>query len=299
MAQNPSALLRSALGINLVFSAGCGLAATLYSPAVAGVVGAVPPWLIFAIGFGLLVFAAGIAWTLLRLRIGQALLISALDLLWVAGTLPLTLVPGLFTLEGLALVLVLALAVGTLGLLQLAGIRAIFRAGARPGQYRHCIRLRSSADPEKLWRVIRDLGGISRYSAGLRASRLEGGGEVAPGAVRVCTNTRGESWAEEVVSLDDTARSVVFRFRSEADDFPFPLAALSGGWNVMPGSRVGALVDVWWIVTPKQRRFGWLVPALMTIPLDRDLPRIVGAMEAAAMGRREPEMGRRLALGYC
>jgi len=299
MARESAVLLRSALGINAAFSLGCGVVATVFGPAVADRVGIGPSWLVPAVGVGLVVFSAGIVWTLLRFRIGQALIISGLDGLWVVGTLLLTLVPGLFTPAGNALVVGLAGVVGTLGALQLAGIRATLRAPGRPGQYRHCIRLKSSADPEALWRVIRDLGGISRYSAGLRASRLDGGGEVAPGAVRVCTDTRGQSWAEEVTSLDDAARSVVFRFRSEADDFPFPLAALSGGWTVTPDPRGGARVDVWWTVTPKQRRFGWLVLALMTIPLDRDLPRIVGAMEAAAMGRRTPAPTRRLALGYC
>lgn len=293
------ALLRSALAMNLLLCLGCGFAGLVFGPAVANLVGAVPAWFIQAIAGGLLVFAGFIAWTLRRPRVGRALIISALDFVWVLATPPLALVSGLLTPNGVALVVGLAVAVGTLGVLQMAGIRAILGAGMPPGRYRHCIRLRSSAAPEGLWRILRDLGGISRYSAGLSASRLEGRGEVAPGAVRVCTNTRNQSWAEEVVDLDDTARSVVFRFRSEAADFPFPFDALSGGWNVTPGPGGGALVDVWWTVTPKSRHFGWLVLALMTVPLDRDLPGIVGAMEAAAMGRTEPETARRPALGYC
>jgi len=211
----------------------------------------------------------------------------------------LTLVPGLLTPTGVALVLALAAVVGTLGVLQLLGIHAILAAGAEPGRYRHCIRLRSSAEPERLWRVIRDLGAISRYSPGLSSSYLEGAGVVEKGAVRVCTNTRDQRWEEEVIDVDDTARSVVLRFRCDAEDFPFPLTAVTGGWSVTRDPRGDAQVDVWWIVTPKQRRFGWLVVALMTMALDRDLPRVVAAMEAAATDRRAPEVNRRLALGYC
>ncbi len=298
MTRKPAPLLRTALGLNLILSLATGLAAVLFGPVVAAMIGHVPPWLMTGLGAGLLVFAAGIAFALLHLRIGFALLISGLDGLWVILTLPLILVPGLLTLHGAALVVGLAAVVGALGTLQLAGIRALFRADAPPGQYRHCIRLRSSADPAQLWRVVRDLGGIARYSAGLSASRLEAEGDVAPGAVRVCTNTRGQSWAEEVVGLDDAVRSVAFRFRSEAPDFPFPLAGLSGGWMVTPNGRDGAFVDVWWTITPKQRRFGWLVLALMTIPLDRDLPRVVGAMAAAANGEQLPRRSA-LAFSYC
>ncbi len=305
MAFRSPLILRSALAINFVLSAGCGLTSIVYASWLAITIGALPAWLFTAVGIGLLVFASGIGWTLRRLRIGQALLISALDLLWVIGTLPLVLVPGLLTSAGGAVVLALAVVVGTLGVLQLLGVRRMLLSGTtQAGPYRHCIRIRSAADPAKLWAVIRDLGNISRYSPGLSASRLEGGA-VAPGAVRVCTNTRAESWAEEVTELDDTARRVDFRFRSEADDFPFPLAGLVGGWLVTAAEGGGSDVDVWWEVTPKQRWFGWLVVALMTIPLDRDVPRIVGAMEAEAMGLGLPlqegvtRQRRALRVGYC
>ncbi len=261
--------------------------------------GALPAWLVSAIGGGLILFAAGIGWTLWRLRIGQALAISGLDLLWVIGTVPLTLVPGLFSATGVTIALLVAAAVGTLALVQLAGIRALLRHGAPAGQLRHCIRVRSAVAPKPLWRIVRDLGGIAQYSASLQASRLEGEGAPAPGHVRVCTNLRGQSWAEEVVALDDSARSVAFRFRAEAADFPFPLAALSGGWQVLPGSDGGSLVDVWWTVTPKQRRFGWLLLAAMTIPMDRDVPAMVGAMEAAAQDQPLPRKAVRPTLGYC
>lgn len=301
MAKRPSAVLKVALGANLTLSLSCGLAALVFGSALSDLMGAIPSWFINVVGGGLLVFAAGIGWTVVRLRVGQALIISTLDVLWVLATVPLTLVPGLLTWNGIALVLLLAAAVGALGLAQLVGIRAMLRADAvaESGQYRHCIRVHSSASPDKLWRAIRDLGSISRYSSGLRASRLDGASEPMVGTVRVCTNTRGQSWAEEVVSLDDTARTVVLRFRSDAEDFPFPLTALSGGWTVGSDGRGGAIVDVWWNVTPTQRHFGWLVVGLMTVPLDRDVPRIVSAMEAAAMNRLEPQSGRGLSFGYC
>lgn len=299
MTPRSSTVLRFALAINFAFSLTCGIVSAAFGSAIAGAIGALPVWPITGLGVGLMVFAAGIGWTLLRFRIGWALLVSALDLLWVLATLPLLLVPDLLTPLGAAVVLAIAAIVGGLGVLQLAGVRRMLRAETTDeGTYRHCIRLRSRADAGKLWGVVRALSTIARYSAGLSASRLEGG-DVAVGAVRVCTNTRRQSWAEEVVELDDTARRLVLRFRSEAEDFPFPLAALTGGWTVTPGASGGAVVDIWWTATTHQRRLGWLIVALMTIPLDHDLPQIVGAMEADAMGEQVPVRPRPLALGYC
>lgn len=284
MTERASSLLRWVLGMNLGLSLTSGLIGTLASAWVANLLGLGPAWLIFGVGSGLLLFAAGIAWTVLRLRIGQALIISILDLLWVVVTLPLTLIPGLLTARGDALVVVLAVVVGGLGVSQLTLIRALLKDDRGEGRYRHCIRVSSAAPPDALWCVVRNLGAIARYSAGLSASRLDGGPEPASGTARVCTNHQGQSWTEEVQELNDAERRVRLRFQSEAEDFPFPLLQLSGGWSVTAKPNDGSLVDVWWTVTPQQKRFGWMLVALMTMALDRDVPKIVAAMEADALG---------------
>lgn len=117
--------------------------------------------------------------------------------------------------------------------------------------------------------------------------------------MRVCTDLHGRRWAEEIETLDDSSHSVTFKFMAEAEDFPFPVAALSGGWTVMPDASGGALVDVWWIVTLRGGAFGWLLVALMTVPLDRSVPDIVAAMEADAMGEQAPRRHRRPGLAHC
>lgn len=73
MPQDASTLLRVALASNLALSLMSGLVALSFCAGIAASVGALPAWLIMGIGGGLIVFAAGIAWTLLRLRIGHAL----------------------------------------------------------------------------------------------------------------------------------------------------------------------------------------------------------------------------------
>lgn len=299
MTARASASIKWTLGLNFALSVASGVAATFASATVSALTGLGPAWLVTGVGFGLLVFATGIGWTLLRLRIGQALIISILDLLWVVTTLPLTVIPGLLTPAGVALVLVLAVIVGAFGVLQLFAIRAILRDGAAPGRYRHCIRVASSADPGQLWPVVRDLGAMARYSAGLSASRLAGGEEPGQGTARVCTDHKGQSWTEEVERLDDAERLVLLRFQSEAEDFPFPLAELSGGWSVQANAEGGSFVDVWWIVRPNQSRLGWLVVALMTIGLDRDVPKIVAAMEADAKGTTLLRQAKVPLLAYC
>lgn len=299
MTERASGVLKWVLGFNLALSVASGLTATLASGWVSTLIGFGPAWLILGVGLGLLLFAAGIAWTLLRLRIGQALIISVLDLLWVVGTLPLLLVPGLLTDTGAALVVSLAVLVGSLGVLQSAAIRALLKEDEGEGRYRHCIRVASAAPPDALWRVVRNLGSMARYSAGLSASRLDGGPEPAPGTARVCTNHQGQSWTEEVQELSDSKRRVFLRFQSEAEDFPFPLAKLSGGWSVTAKGGGGSLVDVWWNVTPHQKRFGWMLVALMAMALDRDVPKIVAAMEADALGAAVPRSSPSGSLDYC
>ncbi|MEM1064608.1 MAG: SRPBCC family protein [Pseudomonadota bacterium] len=299
MPARSSELLKWALGLNFVLSGVSGLTATFASATVSAMTGLGPTWLVTGVGLGLLVFAAGIALTLLRLRIGQALIISILDLIWVVAMLPLILVPSLLTAAGVTLVLILAFIVGAFGVLQLIGIRTILKEAAEPGRYRHCIRVGSAAVPDKLWSVVRNLGAMSRYSAGLSASRLDGGTEAAAGTSRVCTNHKGQSWTEEVESLDDTERLVLLRFRSEAEDFPFPFAELSGGWSVKGAAGGGSLVDIWWNVQPNQPRLGWLIVAMMTMALDRDVPKIVAAMEADAMGTKPPRPATGASLAYC
>lgn len=292
--------LRVALAANLVFSSACGLALIFGGGDVAAWLGTIPAWFMMALGVGLLGFAGLLGFVVARLRVGWALLISVLDILWVLATLPLTLIPGLLSSEGKVVVVVVAACVALFAFLQLRGIRSSLDAGADdPGTYRHCVRVQSRARPDDLWRAVRDLGAIAHYAPGLSESKLVGAREPRPGATRVCTNHQGQSWAEEVVELDDKARTVLLRFQTEAPDFPLPFSEMKGGWILTPAAGNRTNVDVWWTVRPKMKRFGWLPLALMSIPLDRDLPRIITAMEAGGLTETPVFSGRLPALSYC
>lgn len=300
MPRSPSRFLRLALSFNLVFATLCALIVLLVGPDLIGQsLGPFPGWFMAGLGIGLLGFAALIGFALCRLRIATALLISAMDALWVISTLPLVVLPGFLTSEGKVVVLAVAGVVALACMLQVAGIRRLLQdPDGEQGLLRHCVRLTSGAAPDRLWSIIRDLGSISRYSTSLKSSRLEGGTQAAAGVVRVCTNPKDQSWSEEVVSIDDEERSIVLRFRTEAKDFPFPFAEMTGGWQV---SKVegGSATDIWWKVRPKQRYLGWLLFALATIPLDRDIRRLVAAMEAGGPDTARINAVGLPALSYC
>lgn len=292
--------LRVALAANLVFSSACGLALIFGGGDVAAWLGTIPAWFMIALGVGLLGFAGLLGFVLARLRVGWALLISVLDILWVLATLPLTLIPGLLSSEGKVVVVVVAACVALVAFLQLRGIRSALGGGADdPGMYRHCVRLQSRARPDDLWRAVRNLGAIAQYAPGLSESKLVGATEPRPGATRVCTNHKGQSWAEDVVCLDDRARTVLLRFQTEAPDFPLPFSEMEGGWIVAQAPNDRSTVDIWWTVRPKMRRFGWVALALMTIPLDRDIPRIVAAMESDGQDDMQIFSSRLPALHIC
>lgn len=292
-------VLRAALTANLLFSLSSATVFLVGAEALSVRLGAIPVWLLQAVGDGLFGFGALIAYALARLRIGWALFVSVLDLGWVIGTVPLVWVAGLLTPWGQGATLGVAASVGLLALAQLFGIRHTLkdRSGG-PGHYRHCVRVPVTVSADAMWRVVADLGAIRHYSAGLSASDILTGDEVTNGSVRRCTDHQGQSWQEEVTAWRPEARALVLRFRTEEPDFPFPFRTMVGGWTVLPAAD-GALVDIWWSVTPRSRLFGWLIMALMTVPLDRDVRKIVGRMESKALNRPLDLLRSDLRLSYC
>jgi hypothetical protein len=291
--------LRTALTANLLFSLATAVVFLFGADALGARLGSVPVWLLQAVGVGLVGFVGVIAYALARLRIGWGLFISVLDIGWVASTVPLVLVPGLLTPWGQAATLGVAACVALFAIGQLFGVyHALKDRAGGPGTYRHCVRLPVSASADAMWQVIADLGAMRRYSAGLSDSKMLTEGDVTLGSVRQCTDHQGQSWQEEVAQWRPDARSLTLRFRTEEPDFPFPFATMVGGWHVRPAAD-GALVDIWWSVTPRSRLFGWLMMALMTVPLDRQVPKIVARMESKALNRPLEMMRTNLRLAYC
>ena len=296
-------LLRTALLGNAAFSATTGAAMTLFPNAVAGLAGIDVPVALRVLGLGLLAFAGVVAWTGIRnrLRAWLAVLISFADLLWVAGSAVLVLVSPPFMHAGSARpVLLVAFAVLGFGVLQLLGVRRLLReTSPHLGAWRHCLSVNVDAPPDAMWRVVSDLGAISRFVPTLVNSALVD--DVAPreGAVRVCADTSGRQWEEVCTAFEPRARRLRLRFRTEADNFPYPMKEMHGGWKVEP-HREGSRVMVWWSMTPTLSMVPWLLVALMGRRLDKAFPTVIERMAAHAGGRPvEPTSRRSLSVAPC
>jgi len=264
-------LLRSALGANAVFSFACGLVFLDMSRTVSQAV-AVPAVWVEAMGVALFGFAALVGWAASRSRPDGRLVvsISLADFGWVLGTAAGTLAHPMPT-HGVWGAWIVASVVATFGFLQLLGLlraHQMPRGAERPAY--HCVTVRVAADPDVLWSRVADLGSISEYAPNLRSS-------VAGDGVRTCENASGQRWSEQLVARDDAARSLVLRFLTEAPDFPLPVTELIGGWRIVADGD-GAIVTVWWEMTPKGGTLGLLAVAATTGALDADMNRTIRAM---------------------
>ena len=290
--------LRIALAANLLLSTATGLPLSTSSADVATWLGAVAPWLVLSIGLGLLAFAGLIVAVLRRPRPVLALAISVADVLWVLATIPLLFVPDLLSAPGKVAVAVVAALVGALAVAQMFGIRTMLRDRVDGrGRYRHCLRVPVDVPPSRMWEVIADLGGIERFSPTISSSLLRDGAMAGVGAVRECSNPRGQVWAEQCEVFDPARRRLDLRFRVEEEGFPFPVRTMVGGWKVFEDGA-GSVVEVWWSLTPTTRP-GWLVTVLLGLQVDRDMVGAIGRMAEAAQGRPVPATPPRLQLAWC
>ena len=280
-------LLRRALLANAVFSTATGALALLSPDAVGAWIGLDAPAVLQTTGAQLLVFAALVAFVARRSRPQPlpVLLISAADLLWVVGTVVLLVGwSGLFSASGIALLVGVAAIVDTFAVLQLAGLAKQYRH-PEPGSahtHRLCLQTTVDAPPAAMWSVVSDLPGIARHSPSLRESTLIAGDAPGPDAARMCIDTRDRRWTERVIDWQQ-GRAFTLRFDADAPGFPFPFREMVGGWRIESADR-GTEVSVWWDVTPRARRFGGLVVAMMAAMAAPSMRRLIASMAAEARG---------------
>jgi hypothetical protein len=295
--------LRAALLGNAVFSATTGIAMALAPEDIARLAGLDAPALLRLLGLGLLAFAAVVLWigTRERLRALLAVLISLADLTWVAASVAFILIsPSVMPAGSTSAVLLVALAVLGFALAQLHGVRQFLReTDSQLGEWRHSLSVDVDAAPDVMWDVVADLGAISDFVPTLVRSDLID--HVAPGegAVRACADLEGHQWQEACTVFEPRARQLRLRFRTEADDFPYPMRTMVGGWHVAP-CGAGARVTVWWSVTPTMSTMPWLLVAMMGHRLDLDFPAVIARMAARAAGHPVAPVSRlRLASAPC
>lgn len=276
--------LRLALMTNSIFSFSSALL-MLFCPAVVGEwLGIQAPLILEVVGIGLVAFAAELIYQATRQRVAtwRALLASAADFSWIAGSIVLLLAfPQLFSPLGNALILAVAGAVFVFGAWQLWAAGRAHRI-EDSGEYRHCIIVETNAPAEKMWRVVGNIGDIKNYMPSLKRSVILDGKVPGLGAVRACEDRAGKQWSEECTAFNP-GHSFAVRFLSEAPNFPFPAKTMRGGWEVTP-SDVGSQVMVWWELTPKSKLLAPVILPLLAFQADRDFPKVIQRMTTAAAG---------------
>jgi hypothetical protein len=233
-----TSLLRAALRANAVFSMVSGALLVGFGALVAGPWRLGPPALLPLLGIGVAVFGLALARLAVApvgpLRRGAAAVVAA-DVGWVAGSGLLLAgyrpsAPG-----GLAVAAVAAAVTGLAGW-QLAGLARVRRddrladlevveaAALMPGP------------TAAVWRLVTDHGLYGRLAPNLSTVEVISEGD-QPWRRR-CTSTTGRQWEETCSVWQDGQR---FAVQVDTGRYPYPIAAMSGLWQVDPrgsGSHV-------------------------------------------------------------
>ncbi|MDD5035536.1 MAG: SRPBCC family protein [Methylococcaceae bacterium] len=277
--------LRLALSANAIFSFSCAVLMLLRPALVGEWLGIQVPLILQLVGIGLVVFAAELIYLSTRQRLATwlALLVSAADFMWVAGSIVLLLAfPQLFSSLGKVLILAVAGEVFVFGAWQIWAAGRAHRT-ARDGEYRHCIIVETNAPAEKMWRVVGNIGDIKNYMPLLKSSVILNGKEPGVGAVRACESHAGQRWSEECTAFH-SGHSFDVRFLTEDPNFPLPVETMRGGWEVTP-SDIGSRVMVWWELQPSNKLLAPLFLPLFAFQMDRDFQKIIQRMTVAALGK--------------
>ncbi|MEO0987092.1 MAG: SRPBCC family protein [Cyanobacteria bacterium J06639_14] len=278
--------LRIALLSNAVFSVVCGLLMLVCPGFIGSLLGPQIDLLWRLLGLGLLIFAADLVHQATRPRLltWRALYASVGDFLWVIGSaVGLLLFSSQFSLTGVVMVLVIAGVVWVFGYWQIWGIDRAHRA-ANPALYRHCLVVRTKASAAAMWHVIERMGDIQNYAPSLLRSELLHDQTPGLGVVRRCTAQSGRCWSEECVAFEP-GHSFTMRFVAEAPDFPFPVSAMVGGWQVM-SVEAGSAVKVWWELAPQPRFLAPVLLPILALGADRDVVQVIRRMEDDALAQK-------------
>jgi len=131
MTENASSLLKFTLLLNAGFSLLTGLACLLFAGNLAPWTG-IAPWILYALGVGLLIFAADVAYTATRnpINILFAKITIAADVAWVAGSiLLLAFFSEFLTFNGQLTVELIAIVVAVFATVQSVGVKRYTQTG--------------------------------------------------------------------------------------------------------------------------------------------------------------------------
>lgn len=291
----PAGTLRTALLANAAFSLTTGSLLLLFSARIAALLGpAVAPWHVLVVGGSLIPFGAFLAWLGGQKRPAPliALAVSMADLAWVVGSaVGLALAGDAFSPTGVGIVAAIAACVLAFALGQLRGIARCYRpAGAPRGSIRVCLEFGASGNVDATWRNMSALGAIAQFVPMLAHSALREGARPGVGAVRECADRAGRCWAERCTRFDSEAREFEMEFLATEPGFPFPFAALRGGWSVQPGGQ-GVAVKIWWEGTLRRAALAPVMAPLLEWQARRQFAGVVRNMAEGSSAARAATPG--------
>ncbi|MEQ8968269.1 MAG: SRPBCC family protein [Azospirillaceae bacterium] len=237
-----SAVARHFLKLNSQFSVLCGLPLLLAGGTVAPFLFANPvDWAALGLrglGVGLLGFAA-LVYGLSRYELVPRAMVNeivVLDALWVLGSVVLIAFFGqIFTTTGIITVAAVAMVVAFFAISQFVAAAKIEKpipvanVALRDGRLHATVQRTVRAPTATVWEVMTDHPAYAAVADNLAKVEVLSGDGL--GMKRRCYGPKGENW-EETCDLYEPGHTYGFRVHTEAEDYPYPFAELSGRWAV-------------------------------------------------------------------
>ena len=283
-------------GVSTISALACLLAAEAVASAVftpgLTLFGLSAAELVFELGILLLAFAGGVALIATRrlLRHGWVWAVIAADVLWVLDSgLLLALFPEILTSTGFWVVAGCAGLVALFAIDQAIGLAMLYQGESEIIVTRSGDRMTltasiaTSATPARVWQVMSDQEGYADVADNIgQVEIVEGRGK---GMIRQCSDTAGKSW-QETCTLWDEGRAFAFRVHTEAPDYPYPIAELSGTWSLAPVDNGRTEIRMDFEIRAKPGMVNRLLFQMMAAPFakvcDRLLRRWVEIMDGKA-----------------
>ncbi len=290
--------LRAALLGNAGFSALSALACLLASGTIAKalsapsatLLGLVAADIVFELGILLLAFAGLVALIATRplLSRGWVAAIIAADALWVIDSVALLAVfPESLTTAGFWIVLDVAVVVALFAAAQAVGLALLYQGAstitvARSGdRMTLTASLPTRAPAERAWQVISDQEGYAEVADNIgKVEIVSGRGQ---GMIRQCSDTDGRSWRETCTLWED-GHAFAFRVHTEAEDYPYPIAELTGHWSLEPEAR-GTRITMRFEIRAKPGLVNRALLGLMVAPFAKVCDRLLRRWAALMEGR--------------
>ena len=283
-------------GVSAISALACLLAAEAVASAIfapgLSLFGLSAAELVFELGILLLAFAGGVALVATRRRIrrGWVWAVIAADVLWVLDSgLLLALFPETLTSAGFWAVAGCAGIVALFAIDQAIGLAMLYQGPSEITVTRSGDRMTltaaitTSATPARVWQVMSDQEGYADVADNIgRVEIVEGRGK---GMIRQCRDNDGKSW-RETCTLWDEGRAFAFRVHTEAADYPYPIAELSGTWSLAPIEQGRTEIRMDFEIRAKPGIVNRLLFQMMAVPFakicDRLLQRWVAIMDGKA-----------------